>query len=161
MNTPGIDDPAARGMLARQGQFFAHARALGMKTCIISLSNEAYATSPRQLRASSKGGKNGYVRNLAGHYHVETCPSNLEGEKYIYDVRREICQAMQRVGIAPDYWITGPYDPGWMYLRCLRAMGNQRFSAHITQYLGHRSRIFPPMPCFIMSTWCFGKLHRR
>jgi hypothetical protein len=97
----GIDDPAAKAMIARQGQFFAHARALGMKACIISLSNEAYATSPRHLRASSSGGKNGYVRNLAGHYHVETCPSIPEGEQYIYEVRREICQAIQRVGISP------------------------------------------------------------
>jgi hypothetical protein len=96
----GFDDPAAQAQLARLKHMGETARGLGMQFGLAFLANEAYNTSPENLRAKWIPGWS--------HYHVELCPSKPEGLALIGKWQAEQLSAFPAV----DFIWTWPYDQG-------------------------------------------------
>jgi hypothetical protein len=88
-----------------------HAKSLGLKTALTTISNEAFDDSPEELRADWTSGHDGYTVNLNAHYHREICPSKKKGgmEKII-EYRRQMLEAFKDAD--PDIVGIGPYDQG-------------------------------------------------
>lgn len=148
-----VDEEAADIMLKRIGEIFEIAHELGIKTVVTSNANEAFPDSPPHLRADWKiQGK--YHRELAGHYHIEICPSKKGGIERILHDRTIHLEKIKDFPI--DYMIFGPYDQGgctcdacspWGangYLRCLKVL-----RPLIKQYL--------PGTKICMSSWYFER----
>ena len=76
----GIDDPEAEAMIERLRTILAEARSVGMAGGLGVLANEAYRTSPPELRAVP----------FPHHYQVELCPSKPEGMKKILEDRSAV-----------------------------------------------------------------------
>lgn len=106
----GLDAPDARHMIERLRVILRVGDGVGMQPGMITLGNEAYATSPEELRADWTAGHNGYTRPLEGHYRVEICPNKPGGLDFILRLRREMLEAFSDLDIR-YVWIW-PYDQG-------------------------------------------------
>ena len=148
-----INEEAAVKMLCRIREIFEAAHELGIKTVVTANANEAFPDSPEDLRAQWKTqGK--YHRELAGHYHIEICPSKQGGIERILHDRAIHLEAIKDLHI--DYIVFGPYDQGgctceacapWGangYLRCLKAL-----RPLVRQYL--------PDTTICLSSWYFER----
>ena len=148
----GIDDPAAVEMIQRLRAILQAARAVGMAPVLAALANEAYVTSPRELRADWTAGHDGYTHPPGGHYHVEICPSRPGGMDEILRRRAEVLQAFANVGV--EYLVIWPYDQGGCTCgRCAPwgANGYLR-SAREVANLARRAL---PNARIVLSTWYF------
>ena len=106
----GIDDPAATPLIGRLRAILLAVRECGLATSLIALSNESFATSPEDLRADWRGGRNGYERELRGHYHVEICPSKPGGLDLILRNRAAALGLFKDIGIDEVAFFS--YDQG-------------------------------------------------
>lgn len=102
-------DPEGIAMIERIKQMISHAKALGLKTMLLTLSNEMFANSPREIRADWFPQGN-YHSQLMGHYHIEACPSKPGGMEAILSVRSQMLDAF--ADTPPDYITIWPYDQG-------------------------------------------------
>lgn len=126
-----VEEESAVKMLQRIREIFEVAHKLGIKTVVTANANEAFPDSPEELRAEWKIQGN-YHRELAGHYHIEICPSKDGGIERILHDRAIHLEKINDLHI--DYLLFGPYDQGgctcdacapWGangYLRCLKAL---------------------------------------
>lgn len=106
----GIDDPAAVAMLDRLRRILLAANAVGMGGALTMLANEAFSTSPKELRADWTAGHDGYTSPPAAHYHVEICPNKPSGLNFILKWRRQVLDAFAGVDLE-CVWLW-PYDQG-------------------------------------------------
>jgi len=106
----GMDDPDAAPRVARLKAILRAATDCGLETSLLGLANEAFADSPAALRADWHGGQNGYVRELAGHYHVELCPSKPGGLDQILAWRAQVLDAFADQPVSQ--FAIFPYDQG-------------------------------------------------
>ncbi|MBP5286196.1 MAG: family 43 glycosylhydrolase, partial [Kiritimatiellae bacterium] len=106
----GMDDPRAKKRLDRIKFIFETARELGLDRDLLFLANESFAGSPEELRADWRPGKNGYVAELSGHYHVEICPSKPGGTGLILEYRSAVLDAF--ADASPTRFTIFPYDQG-------------------------------------------------
>ena len=106
----GVDDPRARPAIDRLRAILRAARSCGIETSLIALSNESFSNSPKGLRADWRGGKNGYTRDLCGHYHVEICPSKPGGLELILKNRAAALGLFKDIGIDEVSFFS--YDQG-------------------------------------------------
>lgn len=104
-----IDQPDSIEMIARLKAFLHYAKKIGMKASLTMLSNEAFDSSPEELRADWMPQGN-YHSMLDGHYHREICPSKPGGVKEILRMRRQVFEAF--ADVKPDYVCFWPYDQG-------------------------------------------------
>lgn len=106
----GADDPRAVAKARRLKAILAIAEDCGLEPSLLVLANEAFANSPRHLRADWRGGQNGYRRDLAGHYHVELCPSKPGGLELILKEREAALDLF--AGVRVGSVCVFPYDQG-------------------------------------------------
>ena len=104
-----VDQPASQRMIAHLRHLYGYASLVGMKTVFGTLSNEAFASSPEEMRAEWQV-QNGYTSRPTGHYHVELCPNKEGGMEEILRERREVMKAFE--GTPIDYISIWPYDQG-------------------------------------------------
>ncbi len=116
----------------RMKKIINFAKSIGMRVSMVNLANEAFNTSPKELRADWTCGHDGYINPLNDHYHVEICPSKPGGMEKILEYRKEWLEVFKDA--APDAIGVGPYDEGgctcpdcapWGsngYLRCVEAI---------------------------------------
>jgi hypothetical protein len=126
-----IGDPAAVEFAARLKAIMKHANKLGIKTMLVSVANEAFSTSPEELRAEWRV-QNGYAKEPHSHYNIEICPSKPGGIEKILEYRLQTFRLFEDV--MPDYITIWPYDQGgctckdcapWAakgYLKCVKAI---------------------------------------
>jgi len=96
----GTDDPAAQEHLARLRHFSDTAHAVGMKFGLTFIANEAYDSSPPELRADPNTG--------TAHYQRELCPSKPGALELIGKWQGEVLDSFPEV----DFAWTWPYDQG-------------------------------------------------
>lgn len=145
----GADDPASVEMIHRIKGIFHYAKQLGIQTVLQTLANEMFLGSPEHLRAEWMP-QGDYYRQLAGHYHIEVCPSKPGGTEAILRDHEAMLKAF--ADAEPDYFAFWPYDQGgctcaacspWGANGYLKAVNALR--PLVEQYL--------PKAKFILSAW--------
>ncbi|MHB9110065.1 MAG: hypothetical protein ACYDCO_23680 [Armatimonadota bacterium] len=139
----GIDDPAAQAMIARLHAILKAANAVGMGAGLTSLANEAYYTSPPDLRAEP----------FPHHYHVELCPSKPGGLELIMQWREEMLNAFADLDV--EYVWIWPYDQGGCKCDACKPWGGNGFVRNAEAY-GKLLRRVMPQAKSVVSTWEFG-----
>ena len=147
----GMDDPEAQTMVARLREILRGAQDVGIKPSLMMLANEAFASSPAELRAEWMP-QNGYQRELVGHYHVEVCPNQPGGMEYILKSRREVLQAFKEVKF--KYLIVWPYDQGGCTCAKCAPWGANGF-LKVASGVSALSHDMFPQSQIILSTWLF------
>ena len=153
-----MDDPDARKRLARLKLIFRTAKRLGLQRDLHFLANESFKDSPPELRADWRPGKNGYVRSLSGHYHVELCPSKPGATELLLKWRKNVFEAFWD---EPPTSVTSfPYDQGGCTCSNCAPWGANAYLKLCRRISGLSREIFPGVK-FNLSTWrfdTFGKL---
>jgi len=148
----GIDDPAAVAMIERLRMILAACERVGMAPGLTTLSNEAYASSPKELRADWTAGHDGYTSPPGGHYHVEICPSKPGGLEKILEYRRGMLEAFK--GIDIRYVWLWPYDQGGCTCPQCKPWGANGFMKTAEAEARLVRQVFPSAKT-IFSTWYF------
>jgi hypothetical protein len=148
----GIDDPQAQAMVARLHAILRAANNVGIGASLAFLANEAYANSPKPLRADWTAGHDGYHHEPGGHYHVELCPNKQGAQELLLHWVDEKLAAFGDLNL-DALWIW-PYDQGGC--TCARCApwgvnGFFKMAAPIAQ----RYRQAFPRGKVILSTWYF------
>ena len=155
----GMDDDGARRRLARIKLIFRTAQRLGLRRDLLFLANESFGGSPPELRADWRAGRNGYVSNLVGHYHVELCPSKPGATELLLKWRSQVFSAFKD---APPTEITiFPYDQGGCTCGDCAPWGANGF-LKLAQKLSSLAKATFPGVRVNLSTWrfdAFGDLH--
>ena len=138
----GIDDPAAQEHLDRLNRVLRTARTVGMDAGIVLLGNEAYHTSPVDLRADANTGR--------AHYQVELCPSRPDGLRLILHQMAEVFDRFDKL----DMVCIWPYDQGGCACERCRPWGAGGF-LHAAREIGALFRDRHPGGRVILSTWLF------
>lgn len=112
----GIQDPNAQKFLARLRALHGMARRIGMQTGLVVLGNEAYADSPKELRAE--------IAELWA-FGVELCPAKPGAADLMLRWFDEEFKAFADLHI--DYLGIGPYDQGGCTCEQCRPWGGERF----------------------------------
>ena len=147
-----ICEPSARRRLRRIKLIFEVAERLGLRRDLLFLANEAFAGSPPELRADWRAGRNGYDRNLVGHYHVELCPSKPGAMELLLSWRRQVFEAF---GETPPTDITiFPYDQGGCTCDGCAPWGSNGF-LRLARPLADLARKSFPGVRVNLSTWNF------
>ncbi|NOY82079.1 MAG: hypothetical protein GXP31_13870 [Kiritimatiellaeota bacterium] len=141
----GIGQPAAQAMLARLKAMLQAASVVGMGPALTLLANEAYADSPKALRAAGTG---------LGHYGVELCPSVPEGRRLILEWRREVLEAFADIDLR-YIWIW-PYDQGGCACGRCAPWGCNGF-LKIGRAVAGLCRDTHPNAEIVLSTWLFDR----
>ena len=140
----GIDDPHAQKMIERLRALFQAGKAAGMRVGLGLLANEAYATSPKKLRADPHTGR--------AHYGVELCPNMPGARQLMLRWFDEEFGAFCDIGV-DHIWIW-PYDQGGCACAKCRPWGAKGLlmMAEVIAEL-YRKRF--PEGKVILSTWLF------
>ncbi|MDW7656108.1 MAG: hypothetical protein SCM11_02915 [Bacillota bacterium] len=147
-----IDHPLAHNMIERLRIIFGYARKINIKTCLLIIGNESFSGSPEDLRAQYSEGHDGYVRQLAGHYHVELCPSKREGFELLLQWRREVFEKFKDVKL--DYILIWPYDQGGCTCSACKPWGANGF-LKIAEPVAEKAKDMFYDTKIILSTWLF------
>jgi len=147
-----IEDPAAQGLLERLNAIGKAAKRLGMDVGIGIAVNDAYAHSPEAMRADWTDGHDGYVHELAAHYHLELCPNKPGAKDLLLKWREETFQALKDAGL--DYIIPWPYDNGGCTNAQCKPWGMNGFLT-LSQPIAEMARRYFPGCKIILSTWLF------
>jgi hypothetical protein len=139
----GMDDPAAKAMVARLHAILQAANAVGMGAGLTSLANEAFYTSPVELRAEP----------FPHHYHVEICPSKPGGLELIVKWREEMLRAFADLDV--EYVWIWPYDQGGCKCADCKPWGGNGFVRNAEAYGKLLRRVMPKAKA-VVSTWEFG-----
>ncbi len=131
----------------------AAARDLGVKTQITILANEAFADSPKHLRADWTAGHDGYVYPLNSHYHVEICPSVEGGIEKIVEYRKEWLEVFRDIN--PDMINIGAYDQGGCSCTKCAPWGSNGFIRTCEAIIPMLREAWPNAE-IIASLWQFG-----
>lgn len=141
-------DPAAQEHLARLKHLGETAQSLGMKFGLGFLANEAYDSSPEDLRADANTG--------TAHYHRELCPSKPEALKLIGEWQAQVLGAFPRI----DFIWSWPYDQGGCACADCAPWGANGFPKASEQL----SRLYyerHPEGKFWLSTWLLNQVKAR
>ena len=140
----GIDDPAAQAMLERLRRILGAAKRIGLQAGIGVLANEAYATSPEDLRADPN--------TTRAHYRVELCPSKPGAIEQTLKWFDEEFRAFAPV--SPDYLWVWPYDQGGCACESCRPWGANGY-LRIARPVAELFKRHFPRGKVILSTWLF------
>lgn len=152
----GMDDPEAVTMAARLKAILNHAKSLGLKRMMTTLSNEGFSTTPEAMKATNEV-QNGYYLKPDGFYHTEVCPNSDGGLELILENRARMLDVFEE--IQPDYFTVWPYDQGGCTCEKCAPWGCNGFlkTAKAEAEL-IKKRI--PNTKIILSTWYFGEFYR-
>jgi hypothetical protein len=145
-------DPAALAMVKRLRTILQAANRVGISAGFTTLANEAFATSPRHLRADWTSGHDGYFAEPGGHFHVELCPSKPGGLDAILKCRRQMLEAFR--GIDVKYVWIWPYDQGGCTCSGCAPWGANGF-VRTAKAEARLIREFFPKAKIVFSTWYF------
>ncbi len=134
-------------------QLMEHASRCGMKIILETLANEAFRTSPPELRAEWTT-QNGYFAPPRGHYHVELCPSKPGGLTEILRQRRLVMDAFADTKI--DYIAIWPYDQGGCTCERCAPWGSKGFLHTVNALIKLYEGIRPQSKC-LCATWYFDR----
>ncbi len=148
-----VDEPDSVLMISRLKSILAHARAIGMKTCMTMIINEAFQGTKEEIKAQWRP-QGRYFAELDGHYHVEICPSKPGGIEEIVRQRKNVLSKF--TDIKPDYVICWPYDQGGCTCKMCESWAANGFLRLIPYF---RQAVEEDMPAsrIIVSTWYFDK----
>lgn len=152
----GMDDPGARKRAELVRRVFRAAKANGLRVDLSCLANEAFDSSPEELRADWTGGHDGYSPcGLESHYRREVCPSKPGGLEYLIEARRETLAAFADLKI--DSFTIGPYDQGGCTCPACAPWGSNGF-VRLAEKLAalFRETVNPDAEIYL-STWNFGQ----
>jgi len=150
----GIDDPDAQAMIERLRSILDAAKRVGMGASLGFLANEAYSTSPEELRADWTAGHDGYTTPPRGHYRVEICPNKPGGLELILRWRREMLEAFR--GADPEYIWIWPYDQGGCTCSACAPWGINGY-LKTAEPVARLIREMCPSAKIVLSTWYFDK----
>jgi hypothetical protein len=132
---------------------FRHAHSIGIKTWITTLVNEAFADSPRHLRADWTSGHDGYIHDLNDHYHLELCPSRPGGMEQIIAYRRQMLEVFAPA--QPDYFSICAYDQGGCTCKDCAPWGANGYLRTVEALIPVIKEYLPKAK-IILSLWQFG-----
>lgn len=150
----GLDDPAAQAMVERLRAMLRAAEGVGMRPGLMLLANEAYSTSPAELRADWTAGHDGYFAPPGGHYHVEICPNQPGGLELILRWRGEMLDAFADVNLG--FLVIWPYDQGGCTCAKCAPWGANGFLT-VAEPLARLLRQRYPAAKLVLSTWYFDR----
>ncbi|MDO4587382.1 MAG: hypothetical protein Q4C95_08800 [Planctomycetia bacterium] len=139
----GIDDPNALAMIERLHAMLRKANEVGMAGGLTLLANEAYYTSPQELRAEP----------FPHHYKVEICPSDPKGLDLICQWRAEMLDQFADLDIR--YICVWPYDQGGCRCERCAPWGCNGF-LKCAEAIARIVREKLPQAKIFLSTWEFG-----
>ncbi len=148
----GLRDPAAAAMIHRLRLILKAAEAVGITPGLTLLANEAYADSPRKLRADWTAGHDGYHAPPGGHYHVEICPNKPGGLDAIVKARRAMLRTFK--GIDIGYAMIWPYDQGGCTCTACAPWGSNGY-LKAAQPVAQAVKDLFPKAQIVLSTWYF------
>ena len=148
----GIEDPAARVMIARLKSLLDTAKKIGLSTALVFVANDGYANSPEEMRADYTIGHDGYFKEPCAHYHLELCPNKPGAGELMLKWVEERLEAF--AGIAPDYLLLWPYDQGGCTCSRCAPWGLNGFLS-IAEPAARLYRRHVPHGKVILSTWYF------
>ncbi|MCK4601212.1 MAG: hypothetical protein KAU28_02020, partial [Phycisphaerae bacterium] len=138
----GIDDPKAQEMIKRLHAILRTANSVGMGAGLFGLANEAYADSPKELRAVP----------AKYSYGVELCPNKPGATELMLKWRQEMLDAFSDLDI--EYFCLWPYDQGGCVCEACLPWGANGFLKIGKQVAQLVRKTFPKAKT-IFSTWCF------
>lgn len=148
-----MQDEGAQKLVARLRQMLKYANDIGMGGSLTMLSNEAFKSSPEQLRAPNAIMGNYHTRPY-GHYHVEICPSLPGGIEKIIEYRRQMLECFKDLKI--DYVVYWPYDQGGCTCAECEPWGANGFLKLLPHFKALIKEMMPNTQV-IVSTWYFNK----
>ena len=147
-----LNEPDAAAMISRLKNMLLFAKNMSLKTCLLMIGNEAFAESPAELRAQFTAGHDEYILQLAGHYHIELCPSKTEGLDMLLQWRRKVLQCFFE--LKPDYICIWPYDQGGCTCSDCKPWGSNGY-LKAAQSVAELARYMFPDVKTVFSTWLF------
>lgn len=139
----GFDDPAAVAFRERLHRLFAVASGVGIGAGLIVIGNEAYPTSPDDLRAD--------LSTVRGAYYVEdVCPSKPGALDYTLGVLGPVFEWAAAQGVT--YICIWPYDPGSCGCAGCRPWGASGFVRCVDAIASLARGILPRLN-LIVSSW--------
>ncbi len=148
-----ISDPSSVKLISRLKAFMQHAKSIGMKLSMTMLSNEAFCSSPTELRAEWDA-KGSYHTRPMDHYHVEICPSRAGGLEELLKERRTVFEAFSDVRL--DFVCLWPYDQGGCTCKDCAPYGANGMMKLLPGFTALLREFFPTAR-LIYSTWYFDK----
>ena len=148
-----MQDEGAQALAGRLRQMLKYANGIGMGGSLTMLSNEAFKSSPQELRAPNAVMGN-YHQRPGDHYHVEICPSVPGGIQKILEYRRQMLEYFKDLKI--DYIVYWPYDQGGCTCADCEPWGAGGFLKLLPHFEGLIKEIMPNTKV-IVSTWYFDK----
>ena len=139
----GMADPRAQEMVKRLCGLLGAAKRVGMRTSLSMLGNEAYADSPRELRADVTG---------LWAFGVELCASKPAAVERMLGWFDETFAAF--AAVQPDYLTIGPYDQGGCVCEGCRPWGGNGF-LKMSRAIAPVFRRHSPDGKIILATWLF------
>ncbi len=149
----GMDDPAAKAMVARLRAILLTAQNVGISPMIGGTANEAFASSPKELRSDFSFGNNGYKSDI-GAYGVEICPNKPGGLDLILEYRRQMLEAFR--GIQVGFFSLWPYDQGGCTCADCAPWGSNGY-LRASEAVAKLAKQYFPATKITLSTWYFDK----
>lgn len=148
----GMDDPDARAMIVRLHAILAAAQRVGIRPGLLVLANEAYATTPAELRATNAKDQNGYFASPGGFYGVEICPNMPGGLDLILEWRTGVLDAFGDIDF--EYFVIWPYDQGGCTCAKCSPWGTNGY-LKTAEAVARLARTRFPKARIVLSTWYF------
>ena len=144
----GYDDPAARKAMDRQKQIIRAAHAVGMRAGLLQVANDAFKSSPQELRNTPVPDALG----RHGHFGVNLCPAKPMAHEVLLRDWDRLLDEFADVGLDYiDYW---PYDEGGCGCKDCWPWGARGY-LKLCSELSKSVRAKYPKAQIILSTWTY------
>jgi len=144
----GFDDPAARRSLDRLKEITQAAHAVGMRVGLIEAANDAFKSSPGELRNTQVPDPLG----RHGNFGVQLCPAKPEAQELLLRDWGRLLDEFADVGL--DYVNYWPYDEGGCGCKECWPWGARGYPK-LCRELSRRVRAKFPRARIILSTWTY------
>lgn len=148
-----MEDAGAQALVKRLREILGYANKIGIGGSLTMISNEGYASSPKELRAEWQV-RNGYHAEPDSHYHVEICPSKAGGIEEILRARRAMLEYFADLKI--DYVVYWPYDQGGCTCKDCAPWGANGFLKLLPHFKALIKEMMPKTEV-IVSAWYFDR----
>lgn len=148
-----MEDAGAQALVKRLREILGYANKIGIGGSLTMISNEGFASSPKELRAEWQA-RNGYHAEPDSHYHVEICPSKAGGIEEILRARRAMLEYFADLKI--DYVVYWPYDQGGCTCKDCAPWGANGFLKLLPHFKALVKEMMPQTEV-IVSAWYFDR----
>ncbi|MCX5653077.1 MAG: hypothetical protein NTY65_00280 [Planctomycetota bacterium] len=144
----GFDDPAARRSLDRLKEITRAAHAAGMRVGLIEAANDAFKSSPKELRNTPVPDPLG----RHGNFGVQLCPAKAQAHEWLLRDWERLLDEFADVGL--DYINYWPYDEGGCGCNNCWPWGARGYPK-LCRELSASVRTKFPRARIILSTWTY------